>query len=141
METKTIKTDSTVTGITENYNNALTSIITKINANDYVVKINGIEVSAEELANVKFDLSNLTKSGRKKVAKRLWIYNQKGTIKSINYLYHVLYTHVVIGEKIKVDVSHKEAEIQSARKAYVKLRAETEAARIAYKLAKGDFYK
>lgn len=141
METKTIKTDSTVTGLTENYLNALTSIEQKIKANNYVLKINGTEVTSSELHKVAIDLSNLTHSGRKKMAKRLWNYTKKGSLRSINYLFHVLKKMEITQDKVTVDVSHKEAEIQAARKTYIKLRSETEVARIAYKTAKSDFYK
>jgi hypothetical protein len=47
----------------------------------------------------------------------------------------------VIKEKVTVGISHKEAKIQTAKKLYIKLRAEAEAARVAYKAEKGDFYK
>ena len=141
METKTIKTDSTVTGLTENYLNALTSIEEKIKANNYVLKVNGNEVPSSELHKVAIDLSNLTHSGRKKMAKRLWNYKKKDSLRSINYLFHVLKKMEITQDKVSVDVSHKEAEIQTARKAYIKLRAEAEAARLVYKTAKGDFYK
>ena len=133
--------NSTVTGITENYLNALTSIENKINANNYVLKINGKEVASSELHNVHLDLSKLTMSGRKKVAKRLYNYEKKGSLKTINFLFHALNKMGVIQDKVSVSVSHKEAEIQTARKLYVKLRTETEAARVAYKTVKGDFYK
>lgn len=137
--TKTI--DSSVTGITENYLNALTSIENKIKENDYVFKINGNEVTTNVLHNVHIDLSHLTHSGRKKVAKRLYHYESKRSFKTINYLFHVLNKMEVIKDKITVSVSHKEAEIQKARKLYVKLRTEAEAARVVYKAVKGDFYK
>lgn len=133
--------NSSVTGVTENYKNALTSIITKINANDYVTKINGNVVNTSELNNVVIDLSALTKSGRKKIAKRIHDYDKKGTLRSINYLFHVMNKMNVIKDKVSVSVSNKEAEIQAARKIYVKLRTETEAARLTYKALKGDFYK
>lgn len=141
METNFKTIDSTVTGITVNFNNALTTIEDKIKTRSYVLKINGTEVSTSELAKIYLNLSSLTKTGRKKVAKRLHNYNKSGTLKSINYLFHVLKKMNVIEEKVVVGVSHKEAEIQAARKLYVKLRSETEAARIAYKLVKGDYYK
>ena len=141
METKTIKTDSTVTGITENYLNTIISIEAKIKTNNYVLKINGEEVSISKLHNIHMDLSNLSHSGRKKIAKQLWNYNQKGSIRSINYLFHVLKKMNVIQDKVSVDVSHKEAEIMAARKICVKLRTEAETARVVYKSLKGDFYK
>lgn len=75
------------------------------------------------------------------MAKRLWIYENKGTLKSINFLFHVLKKMNITQDKVAVSVSHKEAEIQAARKTYVKLRTEAEAARVAYKTLKGDFYK
>ena len=133
--------NSTVTGITENYKNALTSIIAKINANNYVLKVNGNEVPSSELNNVTINLVNLKKSGRKKIAKRLYDYEKKGTFRTINYLFHVLKKMGISEDKVTIDVSHKEAEIQTARKLYVKLRAEAEVARVAYKTVKGDFYK
>ena len=137
----TIKTNATVTGLTENYLNALTSIENKINTNNYVLKINGTEVSSNKINTIHIDLSKLTHTGKKKMAKRLWNYNKKGTLKSINYLFHVLKKMGITQEKVSVEVSHKEAEIIKARKIYVRLRAETEAARLLYKETKGDFYK
>jgi hypothetical protein len=133
--------NTTVIGITENYKNALISITEKINNNNLVLKINGNEVSGSELNKVEIELYNLTKSGRKKIAKRIYNYDKHGTIKSINYMFHVMGKMGVTKDKVTVDVSHKEAEIQKVRKAYVKLRTEAEAARIAYKTIKGDFYK
>jgi len=141
MTTKNKTIDSTVTGITANYLNALTSIENKIKTNNFVLKINGNEVPSSELHKIVIDLSQLTRSGRKKVAKRLWIYEAKGTLKSINFLFHVLKKMNVTQDKVTVSVSHKEAEIQTARKLYIKLRSEAEAARITYKTVKGDFYK
>ncbi len=141
METKTIKTDSTVTGITENYLNALDSIKNKIETNNYVLKINGVETTTLELGKINLDMSNLSHSGRKKVAKRLWNYKKKGTIRSINLLFYVLNKMNVIESKVKVEISHKEAEINLLRAKYVKLRAEAEQARLFYKETKGNFYK
>lgn len=139
MTTKTI--NSTVTGITENYLNALTSIENKIKANNYVLKINGKEITSSEIHKLHLDLSKLTISGRKKVAKRLYNYDKKGSLRTINILFHALNKMNVIQDNVTVNVSHKESEIQTARKLYVKLRTETEAARVAYKTVKGDFYK
>ncbi len=141
METKTKSIDSSVTGITENYLNALTSIEAKIKNNNYVLRINGEEEPISDLHIVDIDLSKLTRSGRKKVAKRLYNYDKKGSLKTLNFLFHVLNKMSVIKDKVTVGVSHKEAEIQKARKLYVKLRTETEAARVAYRELKGDFYK
>ena len=141
METNIKSINSTVTGLTENYLNALNSIENKIKANNYVLTINGKEVPVSELNNVVIELDNLTKSGRKKMAKRIWNYTRKGTIRSINYLFHALNKMGIIKDKVRVEVSHKEAEIQKARKLYIKLRAEAEAARVAYKEIKGDYYK
>lgn len=141
MTTNTKTIDSTVTGITVNYASALTSIEAKIKNNNYVLKINGNEVSSSEIKNVKIDLSQLTKSGRKKVAKRLYNYEKRESLKTANYLFHVLKKMNVTQDKVTISVSHKEAEIQAARKTYIKLRTEAEAAHVAYKTAKGDFYK
>jgi ribosome recycling factor len=133
--------NSTVTGITEAYKNALTSIVAKANANNNVIKINGSEVNTSAINNVEIDLSQLTHSGRKKIAKRISNYDKKGSLKTINFMFHVMDKMGVTKDKVTIGVSHKEAEIQSLRKAYIKLRAETETARVAYKAAKGDFYK
>jgi|ERR1035437_3062735 hypothetical protein len=141
MTTNTKMINSTVTGITANYLNALISIENKINTNNYVLKINGKEVASSEIHNVQLDLSKLTMSGRKKVGKRLYNYEKKGSLKTINFLFHVLNKMSVIQDKVSVSVSNKEGEIQAARKLYVKLRTEAEAARITYKTVKGDFYK
>jgi len=133
--------NSTVTGITESYKNALISIESKINANNFVVKVNGNEVPSSELNNVVIDLSQLTHSGRKKIAKRIYNYETKGTLKTVNFMFHVMKKMNVTQDKVTVSVSHKEAEIQTARKLYVKLRTEAEAARLVYKATKGDYYK
>ena len=133
--------NTTVIGITEDYKNALVSIISKANTNDLVIKINGNEVSNSELNKVELELHNLTKSGRKKIAKRIYNYDKHKSIKSANYMFHVMNKMGVTKDKVTVGVSHKEAEIQKSRKVYVKLRAEAEAARLVYKTTKGDFYK
>jgi hypothetical protein len=41
----------------------------------------------------------------------------------------------------RVDISEKEAAIESARRAWVKARSEAEALRLAYVAEKGDFYR
>ena len=144
METniiKTVKTDSSVTGITENYLNAVHSIIAKIKAKNYVIKINNQEVQADALADVTIDVSNLTHSGRKNMAKRIWAYNKRGNIRSMNFLFHVLGKLGVTPYKVKVDVSLKEQEIIKTREAYKKLKVEAETARVLYATTKGSFYK
>lgn len=131
----------TVTGITENYSDALGSISNTINKNNYVLKIDGVETSTSELNEIVINLTNLTYTGKKKVAKRILRYNKLKSKRSINTLFYVLKKMGVIDEKIYVSMSYKEAEIQTARRDYVRLRNETEAARILYKTIKGDFYK
>ena len=138
MENKTLNT--TVKGLTDNYLTTITNIITNIKDNGYVLKINGGEVPNNNLNDIEINFYNLTRSARKKLSKRLWNYEKKGTIKTMNYLFHVLKKMELINDKIIVDVSHEEARIQLARKLYVKFRTEAEAARIAYKEVKGDFY-
>lgn len=142
ITTKTI--DSSVKGIMENYNNALISILNKVKINNYVVKVNGIELSdmTDILKWHQFiDLSALTQSGRKKIAKRIYNYEKKRSLRTINLMFYVMNKMNVIQDKISISVSHKEAEIQKVRKLYIKLRTEAEAARLSYKEVKGDFYK
>lgn len=140
MET-TNKIDNSLTGITENYNEAIINIIASIKKNNFVLKFDGLEANTNDLAIIRLKLTNLTKSARKNIAKRIWIYNQKRTIKAMNYLFHVLKKMDIIGCKIKVLPSIKEQTINKLRENYKLLRKQTEEARIAYKLEKGNFYK
>lgn len=139
MTTTTI--DSTVTGITEAYKNALINIAIQANNNDNVIKINGNVVNVSEINNVEIYFLQLTHSGRKKIAKRISNYDKKRNLKTINFMFHVMNKMNVTKDKVTIGISSKEAEIQSVRKMYVRLRAETEIARINYKFTKGDFYK
>lgn len=143
METKeTMRTQTSVSAITENYNIILNDIIAKVKNNGHVLKLNGTEVwKYDDLLKIKLNLNHVTRSGLKKIAKKFWNYKQKGSNKSINYLFNVLKKMGVLEDKISVDLSLKEREIIKLRQTYKTLKLEAEKARVLYKTTKGDFYK
>lgn len=141
MITNEKQLDKTVTGLTATYFDSLNKIENKIKENDFILKINGEQASTEQLQDIKIDLSKLTFTGRKKLAKRMDMYQKRRTLKAMNYMFHVLKKMGVITEKVHVTTSLREQQIQAARKVYLKLREDAEVARLAYKELKGDFYK
>lgn len=140
METKQIlRQETSVAQITANFNNAIAIMNTIINENDYHLAIKGMPNF--QIEGIKLDFSNTTKSGRKKLAKRIHFFDKKRTLKSMNSLFSVFRRFGVISETIKISISGKEKEINRLRNIYKIMRAKTEEARLAYKKEKGNFYK
>ncbi len=105
----------------------------------YVIKVDGEEQSHLEFINFKID--HLTQSGRKKLARRIFIINKKRGQKSFNNFFWYLKLKNIIDFKVVLETSKKEQQIQLLRKEYVKLRKQAEEARLKYVEEKGDFYK
>ena len=105
----------------------------------YVIKVDGEEQSHLEFINFKID--QLTQSGRKKLARRIFVINKKRGQKSFNNFFWYLKLKNIIDFKVVLETSKKEQQIQLLRKEYVKLRKQAEEARLKYVEEKGDFYK
>lgn len=105
----------------------------------YVLKVDGEEQSHLEFINFKID--HLTQSGRKKLARRIFVINKKRGQKSFNNFFWYLKLKNIIDFKVVLETSKKEQQIQLLRKEYVKLRKQAEEARLKYVEEKGDFYK
>jgi hypothetical protein len=86
-----------------------------------------------------------TQSLRKRLLKYVERLHKKTNLRIANQFLHLLCTRLLTygpdAQVARVDISEKEAAIQSARKAWVKARTEAEALRLAYVAEKGDFYK
>jgi len=105
----------------------------------YVIKVDGEEQSHLEFINFKID--HLTQSGRKKLARRIFVINKKRGQKSFNNFFWYLKLKNIIDFKVVLETSKKEQQIQLLRKEYVKLRKQAEETRLKYVEEKGDFYK
>lgn len=105
----------------------------------YVIKVDGEEQSHLEFINFKID--HLTQSGRKKLARRIFVINKKRGQKSFNNFFWYLKLKNIIDFKVVLETSKKEQQIQLLRKEYVKLRKQAEESRLKYVEEKGDFYK
>ena len=124
----------------ENFIQALNGVNDIIVNNDYVLKIDGNEKL--KIVNINWDYDvYLSKNARKNLAKRITNFNKKNSLKTINIMFLVFRKLGAIGENIKVNVSHKEQEINRLRKVYKLMRAKTEEARLMYQKEKGNFYK
>ena len=105
----------------------------------YIIKVDG-EVH-EHLEWINFKIDHLTQTGKKKLARRLFLVGKKTGQKSINNFFWYLKIKNVIDFKVVLETSQKEKQIQLLRKEYVKLRSQAEEARLKYVEEKGDFYK
>ena len=105
----------------------------------YVLKVDG-EVH-EHLEWINFKIDHLTKTGKKKLARRLFLVGKKTGQKSINNFFWYLNLKNIIDFKVVLETSQKEKQIKLLRKEYVKLRTQSEEARLKYVEEKGDFYK
>lgn len=105
----------------------------------YVLKVDGEEQSHLEF--IIFKIDHLTQSGRKKLARRIFVINKKRGQKSFNNFFWYLKLKNIIDFKVVLETSKKEQQIQLLRKEYVKLRKQAEEARLKYVEEKGDFYK
>ncbi len=93
----------------------------------------------EAMSNIKFENSTLT--SRKKLAKKMYYFIKKKSLKTMSALFSFIKKTFLGNEnKLSVKPSLLEQEIISLRKNYKKLYQETEAARIAFKEKKKLFY-
>lgn len=106
---------------------------------NYVLKVDGHEVSHIEYLNITLD--HLTQSGMKKLAKKIAHALNKNGMKSLNNFLWYLKLKGIVNSKAKLEYSAKENEIRFARNIYKNLAKEIEAARLKYLETKGDFYK
>lgn len=132
METK-------VNELNENLKNVMVLATEVAKNKKYVIKVDGEEQSHLEFINFKID--HLTQSGRKKLARRIFIINKKRGQKSFNNFFWYLKLKNIIDFKVVLETSQKEKQIQIYRKEYVNLRKQAEEARLKYIEEKGDFYK
>jgi hypothetical protein len=132
METK-------VNELNENLKNVMVLAAEVAKNKKYVIKVDGEEQSHLEFINFKID--HLTQSGRKKLARRIFVINKKRGQKSFNNFFWYLKLKNIIDFKVVLETSQKEKQIQLYRKEYVNLRKQAEEARLKYTEEKGDFYK
>ena len=132
METK-------VNELNENLKNVMVLATEVAKNKKYVIKVDGEEQSHLEFINFKID--HLTQSGRKKLARRIFVINKKRGQKSFNNFFWYLKLKNIIDFKVVLETSQKEKQIQLYRKEYVNLRKQAEEARLKYIEEKGDFYK
>lgn len=117
----------------------LEKVSQQMNEKGYVVKVDNEEVPHVEY--LKLDFSNLTDTGRKKLAKRIHHTLKKNGIASLNKFFWYLKLKGVISEKVKLDYSQKEKEIKHLRAVWKLIAKDVETARVKYVESKGDFYK
>ena len=132
METK-------VNELNENLKNVMVLATEVAKNKKYVIKVDGEEQSHLEFINFKID--HLTQSGRKKLARRIFIINKKRGQKSFNNFFWYLKLKNIIDFKVVLETSQKEKQIKIYRREYVNLRKQAEEARLKYIEEKGDFYK
>lgn len=117
----------------------LEKVSQQMNEKGYIVKVDNEEVPHVEYINL--DLSKLTQSGRKKLAKRIHHTLKKNGLSSLNKFFWYLRINNIITEKIKVDYSAKEKEIKHLKSVWKLIAKDAETARLKYVETKGDFYK
>lgn len=117
----------------------LEKVSQQMNDKDYVVKVDNEEVPHVEYLTL--DLSKLTLTGKKKLAKRIHHTLKKNGMSTINKFFWYLKLHNIITQKVKMDYSDKEREIKHAKAVWKLIAKDAEAARVKYVETKGDFYK
>ena len=137
MDTK--QTETGVNKLDENLKNLMIKATQVAIDKKYIIKVDGEVQSHLEFLN--FKINHLTQSGKKKLARRLFLADKKSGQKSLNNFFWYLKLKEVTDYKIVLETSPKEKQIQLLRKDFVKLRKEMETALEKYKTEKGDFYK
>lgn len=112
----------------------------------YFVKVNDFDSPyLEKLLSYEysFDLTKLTKTAKKKLAKKMLRVNHKLSIRNSNIFLSFLRTRVmsIEIESLKIKPSKAEQEIATARGIYKKLQAELNKARMDYKEKKKEYHK
>lgn len=109
------------------------------NRKKYVIKIDDEE--QDHLEFIKFNTDLLTKTGKKKISKRINHLFKKSGYKSFNIFFIELKIRKVIDLNISIDVCEKERLIQTKRKKFLDVRNYLEKVRLDYIREKGDYYK
>lgn len=88
-----------------------------------------------------FNLNNSTLSSRKKLAKKIYYFMKKKSIRTMNALFSII-RKIFLGEDYKITIKHStlEQEVIASRIKYRALQKEVEAARLVYKEKKKLFY-
>lgn len=121
-----------IAATTENVESAISKI--KIFATDNGYQVLGIF----ETGTLTFD----SKRKEKAVKKYLWKLDNKVTMAQANLFLHFLYKKVYKLDKTpRIEYSEKELKIKNAKKAWKKVREESDKLKIAYFQEKGDFYR
>ena len=140
MELKeTTKTQFGISQLEKNYNATIKSINEMVRDNNFILKVNGHEETQLNIHHY-FDF-NLSLNQRKKIAKKLYYFKKKNSLRNVNSLLSVLKRTGSITDSVRIEPSKKEQEIQRKRKVWLKLRNEAEVALKGYKEEKADFYK
>lgn len=124
-----------------NFASAIETIEELIIENDYRYTIKSEDGDMGGLPYMKTDFSNLSRNARKNLAKRLYFFDKKRSLRSMNILFLVFRKLGIINANVKVSISDKEKSINRLRSTYKIMKAKTEEARLAYKKEKGNFYK
>ena len=131
---KTIKSSFEISAVKKNLITALQEIKEIAAKKNYVV-----EGSIDKIIS-DINLENTTLCSRKKLAKKIYYFTKKKSLKTTSSL--LSFVRKLMGEEYRVTIKSSllEQEIVSMRQNYKKLYAETEAARIAWKEKKKLFY-
>tara|TARA_R110000851_G_scaffold293087_1_gene447656 strand:+ start:809 stop:1246 length:438 start_codon:yes stop_codon:yes gene_type:complete len=138
VQDKKIREQISVNELENNYYEIVKRINEIVKEKNYYLKVGSVE---SDLISLIPNVNELSQNARKNLAKRLHFVDKKKSRRAINILFLVSFKLGVIEEKIYVDISKKEKEIQKKRKVYVIMRKKTEEAFLEYKKEKGNFYK
>ncbi len=131
---KKVKESFTINDVKSNLILALVEAKSICESKNYVV-----EGSIDKMMS-NINLENSTLTSRKKLAKKVYYFMKKKSLKTMSSLFSFIKKRFVEEEfKVKVKPSVLEQEIVSLRESYRKLYAETEAIRIAWRDKKKVF--
>lgn len=132
-KTKEVRVQLSNTELNSNLKTCMNVAQQIIGENDWVVD--------GDISFGEVDFSDLSKNARKNIAKRMSFLMKNKSRRSLNILLHFLKTRAnAFEEKVYVNKSIRETEIDNLRDKYKELRKATEEARIAFKEAKKGFY-
>jgi hypothetical protein len=91
---------------------------------------------------LKSAIYNLTLNGRRRLKNAINFFRKRRTISSANRFYQYVYAKVLKSElRIRLNYPQKYLDIMEKRKIFVQKRKEMDAALVAYKLEKGNYFK
>jgi len=94
-----------------------------------------------ELIVGEIDFTDLSRNARKKIAKRMSFFMHNKSRRSLDILFHFLKTRAgAFEEKVIINKSIREQNIDKLRYTYKELRMQAEKARVEFKEAKRGFY-